>query len=374
MGTDFIQVLRDKHCWALDHKAEGGLVVGCYTAMVPEELLWACNVLPVQLLASPDHEGVSQSYLPPYVCDCAKSILDQVMNGAYGYLDGLFLPHVCETIRGLAGICSMNRKEMFVRVLPAPIQDGRGARNYLRAEWTALAEKLLRRGALPLDHQRLEEAIHLYNANRQLIRRLYEIRGRYPASVAPEQMLAAVLAGSIMPKTVHNNLMAELIETLHIDQGDGGVRIILSGLLYENEAMEKSVLFSILRKHRGHVVWDDLAAGMRYRWKDIVLPRGGDPFEALIEGHVGLQPAPLRSPAESRAHQLLAAARDFGAQGVIFLIPKYCDPILFEIQALNQILNDHGCPLLCLEVSGNLSEGQIRTRVEAFIEMISDMP
>lgn len=373
MGIDFIQVLRDRHHWALDHKAKGGLVVGCYSAMVPEELLWACGVLPVQLLVSPGRYGAALSSLPPYVCDCAKSILEQVVDHTYGYLDGLLFPHVCETIRGLAGLCSMNLREIFVRVSPAPIRNDPGAIDYLRAESMALMEELLPRGALPLDRQRLQEAVEVYNVNRGLVRRLYEIRGRHPTSVPPEQVLAAVLAGGIMPRTLHNDLMATFIEELQVSQGDAGPRIILSGLLFENEVMGKNPLFSILRNLGCHVVWDDLAEGMRYRLRDIRPPQEGDLLDVIVEGYVGPQPAALRGPTESRARRLLGAAQDFGGQGVIFLIPKYCDPILFEIPALTQIMNENGFPFLCIEVSGSLSEGQLRTRVEAFIEMISDM-
>jgi benzoyl-CoA reductase subunit C len=373
MDADFVQILRERHRYALDHKAGGGLVVGCYSALVPEELLWACGVLPVQLLVSPGRYVAAQSHLPAYVCDCAKSLLEQVLDGTYRYLDGVLLPHVCETIRGLAGIFSMNLEGMFVRGSPAPLHTDRGARDYLRAEFTALAEELLRRGALALKEERLREAIDLYNENRRLVRRLYETRGRTPGSVPPEQVLAAVLAGGIMPKTLHNDLLSAFLNTLRTGQEEPGPRILLSGLLFENELTEKSALLSILRDHRCQVVWDDLAPGMRYRWREVPLREDGDLLETLIEGYLGSQAAPLRSPTERRARGLLEAAKRFGGQGMILLVPKYCDPMLFEIQALTQALKDQGYPVLCLEISGTLSEGSLRTRVEAFIEMISEV-
>lgn len=71
---------------------------------------------------------------------------------------------------------------------------------------------------------------------------------------------------------------------------------------------------------------------------------------------------------------MLKMADEYQAQGIIFLVPKYCDPILFDIPALTHMLTQNGCPSLVLEVSGTLSEGQIRTRVEAFLEMISGAP
>jgi len=225
-----------------------------------------------------------------------------------------------------------------------------------------------------MTEERLEAAISVYNENRELISEVYRIRGENPGAVDLEQVLSAVLAGNIMPKVRHNQMLREFLKTIHKAPEKTGTRIILSGLLFENEVIDGSNLFSILRENNALVVWDDLASGMRYRLERVENLQGGDPLDRLVESLMGPQPAPLRSPAERKAGQLLQAVRDYGGEGVIFLIPKYCDPILFEIPTLTRILKENGYPALCLEVSGALSEGQMRTRVEAFLEMISDSP
>lgn len=374
MQTDFRDVLKERHKWGLQHKENGGLVMGCYSAMVPEELMWSCGVLPVQLLMSPGTYGESQAYLPPYTCDCSKSILEEYVDGTYGYLDGLMVSHVCETIRGLAGILSVRWPERFVHVFTAPAGNDPGGRRYLRAELMSLAEKLQSLGAAPMSQERLEEATSVYNMNRELINEIYHLRGRNPAAVEPEQVLSAVMAGGIMPRPQHNQMLRDFLKTIHKGPERTGTRIILSGLLFEKEIAEGSNLFSILRESNALVVWDDLASGMRYRLERVEGSKGGDPLDRLVESLMGPQPAPIRSPAERKAGQLLQAAREYGGEGVIFLIPKYCDPILFDIPTLTQILKENGFPALCLEVSGSLSEGQVRVRVEAFMEMLSDSP
>ena len=372
MQIDFRDLLRERHRWALEHKEKGGLVMGCYSAMVPEELMWSCGVLPVQFLMSPGNYGESQAVLPPYVCDCAKSIFEEYVNGTYSYPDGLMVSHVCETIRGLAGILGVRWPDRFVHVFTAPAGNDPGARRYLKAELISLAEELQTRGATAMTEERLEAAISVYNENRGLISEVYRVRGENPGAVDPEQAVSAVLAGNIMPKARHNQLLREFLKTVQRRPDVPGTRIILSGLLFENEVIEGSNLFSILRENNALVVWDDLASGMRYRLEHIECFQGGDPLDWLVESLMGPQPAPLRSPAERKAGQTLEAARTYGGEGVIFLVPKYCDPILFDIPTLTRILKENGYPALCLEVSGALSEGQMRTRVEAFLEMISD--
>ncbi len=371
MQTDFRNVLKERHKWGLQHQENGGLVMGCYSAMVPEELMWSCGVLPIQFLMSPGTYGESQAYLPPYTCDCSKSILEEYLDGTYRYLDGLMVSHVCETIRGLAGILSVRWPERFVHVFTAPACNDLGARRYIRAELMSLAEKLQSLGAAPMSPERLEEAISLYNTNRELINEIYHFRGQNPGAVEPEQVLSAVMSAGIMPRPQHNRMLRELLKTIHKGPERAGTRIILAGLLFEIELAEGNNLFSILRESNALVVWDDLASGMRYRLERVEGSKGDDPLDRLVESFMGPQPAPLRSPAERKAGQLLKAVREYGGEGVIFLIPKYCDPILFEIPTLIPILKENDVPSLCLEVSGSLSEGQMRVRVEAFMEMLS---
>jgi len=370
MPIDFRDCLRDPHRWALEHKGDGGLAMGCYTAMVPEELMWACGVLPVQFLLSPGPYGESQACLPPFVCDCSRSILENCINGTYAYLDGLVVSHVCETIRGLAGILSVRSPDRFVRIFTAPAGNDPGARRYLKSELRSLAEGLERLGAVPLSEERLESAISLYDDNRGLISELYRVRGENPGAVEPEQVLSAVMTSGIMPKDRHNRMMREFLRSIPADADASGPRVILSGLLYENEVVPVSDLFSILKRCHALVVWDDLASGMRYRLEPIGDSGKGDPMDRLAGSLLGPQPAPLRSPAEQKAGQLLEAARTYGAKGFIFLIPKYCDPILFDTPTLTRILKENGFPILALEISGSLRSGPMRTRVEAFMEIL----
>jgi len=120
------------------------------------------------------------------------------------------------------------------------------------------------------------------------------------------------------------------------------------------------------------VVWDDLASGMRYRLLETKINKTGSPLDMLVESLLGPQTAPTRRPVEHKVREILAMAQRHRAQGVIFLIPKYCDPLSLEISELTNMLKQNDYPSLVLEISGSLSEGQIRTRVDAFLEMISD--
>ncbi|HUL29415.1 MAG TPA: 2-hydroxyacyl-CoA dehydratase family protein, partial [Thermodesulfobacteriota bacterium] len=73
----------------------------------------------------------------------------------------------------------------------------------------------------------------------------------------------------------------------------------------------------------------------------------------------------------SRFGDIGAYAKEFRVEGAILYVYKYCDPFGFEVPARKAYYQSIGVPLLYLEdiySAGTLS--QLRTRIQAFLEMI----
>lgn len=63
--------------------------------------------------------------------------------------------------------------------------------------------------------------------------------------------------------------------------------------------------------------------------------------------------------------------KDSKINGVIFISLKFCDTVLYSFPLLKQKLGELNIPILYLEIEyGNFSEGQVKTRAEAFLEML----
>ena len=72
------------------------------------------------------------------------------------------------------------------------------------------------------------------------------------------------------------------------------------------------------------------------------------------------------------AEQVVASVQQSGARGVISHVLKFCDPYLARLPTIRQALRDAGLPMLALERELNVSgEGQLKTRIQAFLEQIS---
>jgi benzoyl-CoA reductase/2-hydroxyglutaryl-CoA dehydratase subunit BcrC/BadD/HgdB len=75
--------------------------------------------------------------------------------------------------------------------------------------------------------------------------------------------------------------------------------------------------------------------------------------------------------APKRFDHVLRMIDEFRVDGVIFYTLKFCDPFLFDVPLLKERLAEKGIPTLRLEgdyTPGTL--GRVRTRIEAFIEML----
>ena len=61
---------------------------------------------------------------------------------------------------------------------------------------------------------------------------------------------------------------------------------------------------------------------------------------------------------------------DFNVQGVFLVQEKFCDPHEFDIPYLEEFLKKNDIPCYFIEFDVTFHAGQIRTRVEAFMEML----
>ena len=78
------------------------------------------------------------------------------------------------------------------------------------------------------------------------------------------------------------------------------------------------------------------------------------------------------SSVSDRVEDLLVKIQQSGAQGIIFYMVKFCEPELFDVPQLTGELRKRGVATLVIDCELNQTlSGQLATRVEAFVEMIS---
>jgi benzoyl-CoA reductase subunit C len=93
----------------------------------------------------------------------------------------------------------------------------------------------------------------------------------------------------------------------------------------------------------------------------------------LADRYLQRAPCPAKhDAARPHAQRVLDQVRSSKAQGVIFVLPKFCDPHAFDYVPLAKALADAGVPHLLIETDLTMPASQLRTRIQAFIELLND--
>lgn len=338
--------------------------LGFLTAYVPEELFHAAGLTPTFIFHTPDEHGHARTHLPGFTCWIAGSALDQALAGKLDGLAGMALAQTCDTTQGLTDLWRRNVPHIPLLHFGMPLRlDGSSTRSYLLAELRSLRERTQALTARPVTDDALQESIALYNCTRGLVRRLYA----RAADFAPPDLYGLVRAAFQTPKELYNQQAASQMQ----DASELLPRSSAPLLLLVGPALAGPTLFEVLAQTGARVVGDLLDLGERYFAVDIAID--GDPLEALADRLLALTPTPTKHhPHRSRAAHLLSMVQERGAHGVIFARQKFCEPHGFDYVQLAHALDQADVPHLLVELEQVSQAGQLRTRVEAFVEMLAD--
>jgi benzoyl-CoA reductase/2-hydroxyglutaryl-CoA dehydratase subunit BcrC/BadD/HgdB len=174
-----------------------------------------------------------------------------------------------------------------------------------------------------------------------------------------------------MPKATYNRLLQELLEQLSGAEGiaDYRARLMILGSILDDPAYVGTI-----EEQGGLVVTDSTCYGSRIMWKD-VSEEASDPIEALARYYVADRQSCPRTfgDHERRAAFVRDMIRDFRVDGVIGERLTFCDQWGFAQYSIENDFKNDGIPHLFLEREYILSGvGQLKTRVQAFLETLAD--
>jgi benzoyl-CoA reductase/2-hydroxyglutaryl-CoA dehydratase subunit BcrC/BadD/HgdB len=238
------------------------------------------------------------------------------------------------------------------------------ARGYLVSELRQLAVVLESKSGLPVTEDALRVSIAVYNEQRRLLSMLHEHRGGFPV----EQLWSLTVAGMLMPVEEHRALLQSSLRSV---EGRSEAKATRPGVMLAGAVLDDPLILRLIDELGGRVVGDDLCTGSRYF--DTLVDETEEPLSALADRYLRRAPCPVKhSAGDARARRLLGSVHTTGARGVIFLVPKFCDPHAFDYVSLAEELDRAAVPHVLIETEGVAPSGQLRTRLQAFIEMLEN--
>ena len=346
----------------------GFRAMGYLCSYVPEEIIHAAGWAPVRIRGNGEALRRVDAHLQSFTCALCRSTLDQALGNELDFLSGTVFAHSCDAMQALADLWQMNTgKAQFVDTVMQPSSLGSpSTRPYLVAEMERFLERLAGfagRSSSEL-RERLPHSIRMFDETRRLVQEVEAFRGR----LSPSEFYAVLDAAQVMPREEVNPLLARLLEELpHLPQRPTGAQLFLVGAV-----LDEPRVLDLIEELGAGVAGDDLCSGSRHFWNQVAAKdHDREPLEALADYYLRRPPCPAKlHPDHHPGPYVLGQVRRCGAEAVVFLLEKFCEPHAFDYALVTPSLDQAGIPHLLLEMEQTPSLEALRTRLQAFIEML----
>lgn len=362
----------------LDAKAQGRIVVGSFCVFVPEELILAVDGIAVGLCAGAEFgTEAAERFVPRNTCSLIKS--------AFGFALERVCPYLAASDLVVGeNTCDGKKKnfEEFAQLVPRFIQldmpQTRSAhgRELLTSEYRRLAAELERLSGRTITVESLRQAAAIANAKRAALARLMRLRAADPAPISGlDALLIEQVAFYDDPVRFTGAVTAlcdELDARVAAGRGvfpKGAPRVLLSGCPM---AVPNWKVSAIVEAAGAVVVGEESCVGERGQRNEVRTDAEtlDDWFAALTERYFRIDCA-VFTPNPERLEHVRAMHADRSAQGVIHYALQFCTPYQVEAIGLERRLEADAVPVLRVETDyGAEDVGQLRTRVEAFVERL----
>ena len=351
------------------------LAIGCLPVFAPREVLWAAGALPVFVRGAGDRlETVrGDAFYQSYICHLPRSTLELGLDGHLGALDGMIFPNTCDVIRNLSGVWQDVFPQVLVRFLDPPQSDDRpSAARYARHELGRLYRDLCARSGREPTAQALTDAIADYGVARRAAATLADARIRAPWLHPVDDVYLLRRAGDAMPPRDWAALVDDYLAAAATrgTRAEDRIRVVIAGAFCEQPPV---ALLRAAEKAGCYVIDDDLTLGLDAIGPEPSMADGADPLDALVRASISVtRSCAVRYDDDNRAgEKLVERVRAFGADGVVFAAPSFCDPALLEQPRLTRALDAAQIPYTSFKYAESSGQFQaIREQTGTFADSV----
>jgi benzoyl-CoA reductase/2-hydroxyglutaryl-CoA dehydratase subunit BcrC/BadD/HgdB len=262
-----------------------------------------------------------------------------------------------------------------VYVMEIPQMKGAADRALWKAEVLRFKEAVEDLIGRSITAENLGEAVRLINRRRRVLQRLNRLRAAQPVPISGRDVLLINQVSFYDDPDRFtqkiDELCDELEEKVRRREGvaDGAARVLLSGCPM---AIPNWKLPYIIESSGAVMVGEESCIGTR-NTRDLVDESGRtleEMLDAIVERYMKIDCACF-TPNTERLEHIVELARELEVKGVIHYGLSFCQPYAMESFKVERALRNAGIPILAVETDYSMEDvEQLKTRVEAFVEMI----
>jgi len=354
--------------WISKWKNEGKKVLGYFCSYIPEEIIYAADILPIRMRARECTDTpMGDAYMTPTTCSYTRCCLELANRKQYDFIDGIISCNCCDQVRRLYDNLRYKTPFPYHYIIGIPGYVSDVTIDWFKHELIKFKNNLEHEFNVNIDQEELEKVIKIYNKSRNLLKELYWLRKKDNPPISGTDMIKILSAGISIPNEQFSELLELQLKQTEEKKGisDYKARIMLIGsMLDDPEYIE------IIESLGGLIVTDSLCLGTRYFW-DLV-DESTEPLQGLARRYLSKISCPRMTDGHlRRVDYMMNLIKEFNVDGVIFQRMKFCAIWWAEIFMLRKKLKEAGIPFLDLEREYVLSGvGAMKTRVQTFMEIL----
>lgn len=359
-------------------QAEGKIAIGNVCSLLPEPLLNLPGTFAVRLRAPRTGSmEMGTYYMTSLLCEFCRALLERAIEGGFDFLDCIIAPDTCAQMnRAVENIERQNlctKEHFFVSYADVPMKsDDSALRHYVKQMQIHVLEPLHKHYGIAIDDEALRQAVKKQNEVCRLITEIGNFRKEENPRITGYEFAVLCIMTYCCPQEYLIEMLKETLEEVRTRKPDEKnqyrARVVVVGSEIDDPALIK-----LIEDVGALVVADRFCFGSLPGRMEIVLNDTEDVLTQICRHYLqtGQCPRYMNTDKIKERHAYIdQLMKEYKADGVIYEQMKFCDYWGYESAHASHVLREqYEHPVLSVDhpyVVGN--SGQLRTRVQAFIE------
>lgn len=356
------------------------LAVGNVCSQIPEVLLNLKGCFSVRLRA-PRTSSMEMGtyYMTSILCECCRAILERAIEGGYKFLDCIIAPDACAQMNrcveniDLLKLC--DKEKFFITYSDVPMKsDETALKHYVKQMRLRLLEPLNKVYGIDISDKALREAVDNYNDICRIINTIGDYRKMDNPPITGYEFHVLTTVTYCCPHELIIDKLKETLEEIKTRKPDEKkkfrARVVMVGA-----EVDDPDLIKLAEEVGALVVADRFCFGSLPGRQEIVLNDEEDVLMQICRHYMttGQCPRFMNTDKINERHKYVDNLfKEYKADGIIYQQIKFCDYWGYERTLGSYVMREeYGYPVLSIDrpyVVG--SSGQLRTRIQAFVESI----
>ena len=361
-------------------QAEGGLAIGYTCYHVPEALLNVDKCFSVRLRApNTGSIDIATYYMSNYTCEFARALVERGIEGGFNFLDGLAGVDACSMMNRAMEhfeILNVNDKPGFFVThcdIPYKITDYT-LDSYVKQMRLRVLDRLTEVYGVDTSDAAIRKAVKEHNEVCEILTEIGQMRKAENPVVTGYEYHVLNLVSYTCPKALILPYLRDTLDELKKRKPDK-VNPFRARVAIVGSEIDDPNLTKLIEGCGALVVSDRYCFGSTPGREVIELKDDEDALRQICLFEMEHSECARYISDEKVLQRRTTAdrlAKEYNAEGIIYEQMKYCDYWGFERALVSHIMHDeYGWPVLSIDrLYNNGNSGQLRTRVQAFVESL----